>query len=56
MSHRYLVEITTATECSVIVVADNTKEAKERALTGEGKHTHSLTGEPTVSRTKVIES
>lgn len=55
MSKRYLVELTTPTVTSVIVVADTMGQANERALKGEGNVTGSWTESAEATRTKVLE-
>jgi hypothetical protein len=41
MSNRYLVQIQTPTVTPVIVVADSPQDARDRALSGEGKPSES---------------
>ena len=50
MSERYRVEIAQVQSIEVIVVADSSQEASERALQGEGNPGDSWQEEPSVAR------
>jgi hypothetical protein len=55
MSNRYLVKIQTSTVIPVIVVADSTQDASDRALKGEGKPGDSWIEDAEVKRVVKIE-
>jgi len=55
MSERYLVQIQTSTVTPVIVVADSSQDARDRALKGEGNPSESWTEDAEIKRVVKLE-